>query len=241
MNVLRALLILVVLVLVGTAIFIWSGVYNIAADDHHTPVVAKVLEVLRERSVARHAQGIAVPDLDSPAMIAEGAEHYAAMCTGCHLAPGVDRSEIRPGLYPRPPNLREHGVDDPAQAFWVIKHGIKMSGMPAWGTTHDDAAIWNIVAFVRRLPNMPVDEYQRLVGSMMSGDGHAHDHDSATPPVHDEGEAGHHDAEGDAGHDHAGEADHRHDEDAKPDHDGPDAVRANRSSAEPEPSAATGG
>lgn len=176
MNILRALIVLVILIVVGTGIFIWSGIYDIGADAPHTRPVAALLEALRERSVAAHASAIHVPDLDSPDMLAEGAEHYSAMCTGCHLAPGMTDSEIRPGLYPQPPNLSKHGVHDPAQAFWVIKHGIKMSGMPAWGKTHTDEQIWNIVAFVQKLPSMSTAEYQRLTQSSVD---HEHDDHNA--------------------------------------------------------------
>ena len=84
-------------------------------------------------------------NLNDPQLILKGAGQYAAMCTSCHLAPGVKDSELRPGLYPLPPNLSQVSVD-PREAFWVIKHGMKMSAMPAWGASHDDATIWSMVA-----------------------------------------------------------------------------------------------
>ena len=77
--------------------------------------------------------------------VAAGAERYAALCVGCHLAPGVTKSDLRPGLYPHPPNLSQEDSRDAQRAFWTIKHGIKMSAMPAWGKSLDDAAIWDIV------------------------------------------------------------------------------------------------
>jgi mono/diheme cytochrome c family protein len=71
-------------------------------------------------------------------------------------------SEIRAGLYPQPPNLSQQPVD-PREAFWVIKHGIKMSGMPAWGATHDDPTIWSMVAFLQKLPGMTPAQYKDMV------------------------------------------------------------------------------
>src|SRR3546814_15521897 len=53
----------------------------------------------------------------------------------------------------------------PAQQFWIIKHGIKMTAMPAWGKTHPDPLIWDMVAFVRKLPGMSPTEYKQLVAS----------------------------------------------------------------------------
>ena len=86
----------------------------------------------------------------------------ATLCVGCHLAPGVTKSELRRGLYPHPPNLSQQDPPDARRAFWTIKHGIKMSAMPAWGKSLDDAAIWDLVAFVRQLPAMAPEAYQQL-------------------------------------------------------------------------------
>jgi mono/diheme cytochrome c family protein len=147
---------------IGAGAFIYSGIYNIGADDHHTRIVLALIAQLRDRSIAARASALEVPDLDDPARIAAGARQYAQHCTGCHLAPGVNRSELRPGLYPHPPNLAQEAPPDARQAFWTIKHGIKMSAMPAWGTQLDDAAIWDVVALVRRLSSLTPEGYQQL-------------------------------------------------------------------------------
>jgi mono/diheme cytochrome c family protein len=146
----------------GGALYIGSGIYNIGADDHHTKIVLAIIEQLRERSIAVRARAIDAPDIEDPRRIAAGAERYAALCAGCHLAPGVTKSDIRPGLYPHPPNLAQEDTRDAQRAFWTIKHGIKMSAMPAWGRTLDDAAIWDVVAFVRQMPAMTPETYQQL-------------------------------------------------------------------------------
>jgi mono/diheme cytochrome c family protein len=146
----------------GGALYIGSGIYNIGADDHHTKIVLAIIEQLRERSIDLRARATDVPNLEDPTRIAAGAERYAALCAGCHLAPGVTKSDIRPGLYPHPPNLAQEDTRDAQRAFWTIKHGIKMSAMPAWGRTLDDAAIWDVVAFVRQMPAMTPETYQQL-------------------------------------------------------------------------------
>lgn len=167
-------------VAVGAYAFVLSGSYDIGADAPHSRPVFALLDAVRRHSVDARARDIDVPRLDDPAMIAEGAEHYSAMCTGCHLAPGIDDSEIRPGLYPQPPKLADVGAPDPRATFWIIKHGIKMSGMPAWGATHDDQAIWNIVAFLRKLPALNAEQYKALTHD--AGDEDHHD----APAAHDE-------------------------------------------------------
>ena len=193
-NYLVAAAVLIAVGVVGAGAFVYSGVYNIGADDPHTAPVYAALSVLRQRSIAAHASNLKVPDLDDPQLILKGAGQYAAMCTQCHLAPGMANSEIRPGLYPVPPKLAQMRVE-PKAAFWAIKHGIKMSAMPAWGGSHDDPTMWSMVAFVQKLPTMTPAQYKDIVARAppdddMDGDGdegqHGHHHsDSAAHAAHD--------------------------------------------------------
>lgn len=148
---------------IGLGIFVWSGVYNIAADDKHYPATTMALTQLRERSIDARAQTLQVPNLDDPARIKQGAANYNSMCAGCHLAPGGEATEISQGLYPAPPSVSELAKLKPAHAFWVIKHGLKMTGMPAWGVTMYDAALWDIVAALPEMAKMPPAQYQALI------------------------------------------------------------------------------
>jgi len=160
-----ALVAVALLVLIGAAaVGIYAGLYNIAADVPHTQPVYWLLETMRDRSIAARAREVVVPaDLNDPTRISKGAGQYADMCSGCHLAPGMKRTEISQGLYPRAPELRRKTTLTPAEQFWVVKHGIKMTGMPAWGVTHDDALLWDVVAFVRKLPELTPEQYETLI------------------------------------------------------------------------------
>lgn len=149
-------------VLAGVVVYIGSGGYDVGADAPHWEITRKMMEAVRNRSIAVRANRIEVPDLQDEQLVVKGAGQYAAMCANCHLAPEQKDSEIRPGLYPKPPNLTEQRID-PRTAFWVTKHGLKMSGMPAWGLGHDDAAIWSIVAFVTKLPGLSAEHYKDMV------------------------------------------------------------------------------
>jgi mono/diheme cytochrome c family protein len=151
---------------IGAGLFVESGLYDIGADDHHTKIVLAMIEQLRERSVGVRARAVEVPPLEDPKRVMAGAQRYAALCVGCHLAPGVTKSDIRPGLYPHPPNLAKEDTKDTQRAFWTIKHGIKMSAMPAWGKTLDDAAIWDIVSFIRKMPDMSAGQYRQPSSSL---------------------------------------------------------------------------
>lgn len=155
------------LAVVGAAsLLVYAGIYNIAADAPHTQPVYWLMTMVRERSVAVRATDVAVPsDLGDAKRIASGAGQYAEMCAGCHLAPGMKRTEIARGLYPRAPELKRASDRTPAEQFWIMKHGVKMTGMPAWGVTHGDEILWDVVAFLRKLPELTPEEYQALVKS----------------------------------------------------------------------------
>lgn len=147
--------------LAGVAV-VYSGAFNVAADVPHSRPVRAMMDTVRARSIDVRSRGIRVPGLEDPQLVLKGAGQYAAMCTACHLAPGMANSEIRPGLYPRPQNLSKVRVA-PRKAFWIIKHGIKMSAMPAWGGSHDDTTIWSMVAFLQKLPDMTPEQYREIV------------------------------------------------------------------------------
>lgn len=163
--------------------FIWSGLYNVGADDQHTRPVHALMQMLRERSIESRASQLKVPDLADPARIVQGAGNYNAMCMGCHLAPGMPATELSKGLYPAPPDLTKTTVEA-AEAFWVIKHGIKASGMPAWGKSMQDEYVWNMAAFLQELPKLSPEQYETLVAS---SSGHSHGGGETTPHAHGEG------------------------------------------------------
>jgi mono/diheme cytochrome c family protein len=190
------------LLLIGVvkAAFVWSGAYNIAADEPHWRLTERLIETLRNRSIERRSSDIAVPKLDDESLIRGGAGNYDAMCAGCHLKPGLESTEQSRGLYPAPPDLTKKRVEDPAAAFWTIKHGVKMTGMPAWGKSMEDPYIWGMVAFLRELPDLSRDRYDALVEA--SG-GHRHG-GTETVPAGTEAEK--------AGRTHATEP-HSHDDD----------------------------
>ena len=156
------LVIVVVLVAIGLAV-LYSGVYNVAATYPDRGPVSWALGTTMDRSVERHAVGIRVPQLDDPAMVRLGFQHYRGMCLECHGAPGVAMAEVGRGLNPSPPLLVESVGDwQPNELFWITKNGIRMTGMPAWGVTHTDKQIWAMVAFMRGLPKLTPEAYKAL-------------------------------------------------------------------------------
>jgi mono/diheme cytochrome c family protein len=150
---------------------IYTGAYNVAASERHLAVVRWALDTSLRRSVAARAQDAPIPDAISPSVLAEGAQKYAATCAQCHGAPGADRAHWVRGLRPMPPELADAASEwEPREVFWIVKHGIKLSGMPAFGLEHDDEELWGITEFVMRLPGMTPEDYRALVGDSQ---GHA--------------------------------------------------------------------
>jgi len=152
---LKKLFTLVLLLLIAGFAFIYSGIYDISAATPHWPIVKRLISMTMDNSVKHHAKGITAPNLEDTAMVNLGFSHYQEMCVDCHGAPGVPASEYAKGLYPKAPKLKHPAEEwSPGELYWMTKYGIKMSGMPAFGSTHDDHELWSIVAFLKKLPSM---------------------------------------------------------------------------------------
>lgn len=209
-KVLLGFVLAIAVVVVVGGIAIGGGLYNVGADEEHSGFVYSLLQTTRDRSIATRAAEVKVPDLSDAQRIRRGAGNYDAMCVGCHRAPGAPETEISRGLYPRPPNFSTVADFDPARAFWVIKHGIKSTGMPAWGKSMQDSYIWDMVALLRELPKMDAERY---AAEVRSSGGHSHgggesgehhhegedDHDSAPSAEGDSYEQEHEHSHSDAG------------------------------------------
>jgi mono/diheme cytochrome c family protein len=163
MKILLGAVLMLAVLIVGSIIFIYSGLYNVSAINKETGIMRWVLNTTSDNSVEHHSKNISVPDLGDSLMIKEGFDHYNEMCVSCHGAPGKEESELSKGLNPHPPYLVRSTRDmSPQELFWVTKNGIKMTGMPAWGKTHSDEKIWAMVAFMKKLPDISAEEYKKM-------------------------------------------------------------------------------
>ena len=161
--------------------FIWSGVYNIAATKPHSNLTTWLLAKGRDRSIAFHSKEITLPPMTDPKFIDVGFHHYHPMCRLCHGAPGYSPAEFADGLYPRPPLLLSEDLQrrPDAELYWIIRNGIKMTGMPSFGMTHDSEELLALLAFLRRVPGLTAEEYGTMVKSMgmEEGEEEHHHHD----------------------------------------------------------------
>ena len=112
----------------------------------------------------------------SPEALRTGLAHYRGMCVTCHGAPGVDASDIGVGLNPPAPDLTLAKVQarTDGELFWLVANGIRMTGMPGFGPTHENEEIWKIVAFLRHLPEITAEEEKLLKTSGEGESEHSH-------------------------------------------------------------------
>jgi mono/diheme cytochrome c family protein len=170
-KVVAGAVVLLLLQAVALAVLLYVGAYDVSATRPHSRAAEFVLRTMQARSVERRAGSVASHAIAADAVPARGAAAYHAMCATCHGAPGVARSEIGSGMNPRPPDLSQVAPRwSDRELFWIVKHGIRLAGMPAFGPTHHDDELWDIVAVVRALPTLGARDYTRLVASVRPHD-----------------------------------------------------------------------
>ncbi|MBK1699288.1 c-type cytochrome [Rhodovibrio salinarum] len=151
----------------GAILFVWSGVYNIAAIDPHVPAVNWLITVAKVNSIDRHSNDVpARPPLDQPAQVQRGAVQFDMECGACHGTPAAPQTGLLRNMRPRPPKLSEV-VDrhTSKELFWIVKHGIKYTGMPGWPAPERDDEVWSMVTFLEQIQDMKPDAYRQLANT----------------------------------------------------------------------------
>ncbi len=156
---------IVVAGILGVA-FIYSGIYNVAANHPDSALAEWVFSTTADNSIKRHAKNTEIPALTDSAMVEKGLANYR-MCAGCHGAPGVDRGERAMAMNPQPPELVEEAAEWKAnELFWITRNGIRMTGMMAWNGALSDQDIWATVAFMKTLPTLEPEDYKARVDKL---------------------------------------------------------------------------
>lgn len=189
-----------------TAVGIASAAsFSVSAREPHWAPVTRALEWLRVRSIRVEAAAIKVPDnLDAPERVHAGVIHVEAHCRVCHGGPGEGPGELGQGMYPQPTDLAQSAKrHSPAELFWILQNGIKMTGMPSWAD-HGDDQLWSVVALLGKLPTTPSAEYASLAQAV-AADMAKDDAPTASPQV----------APAPAVHSHAGHHHHHHGQHAR--------------------------
>jgi mono/diheme cytochrome c family protein len=171
-TLLKALVAAGVLGVIGGAAFVYSGVYDISAVDQHTKPVYWLIEATMRRAVAVRAKDQPIPDLSGEETIARGFSSYLRNCEQCHGGPGVSPQPAALGMMPVPAYLVPVGREwSAAEVHWVVKNGIKATGMPAWKHRMSDDEIWQVVAFVKnRLPYLTAAQYREASAKLANAE-----------------------------------------------------------------------
>lgn len=161
---------LAIVVGIACVVFFFGGFFDVSATYEDSGPVAWSLIRVREASMDRHAASVGKPPfaLDSPNTIQAGARHYAALgCVNCHGAPGAEWAKFSEGLNPGPPDLKDEiSGDAPEHIFWVVKNGIRMTGMPSFAKAGaKDNDIWQVTAFIKALPKVSDADYKSWTAS----------------------------------------------------------------------------
>ncbi|HTN62228.1 MAG TPA: c-type cytochrome [Devosia sp.] len=142
---------------------VWGGAINVGASTGHWPITDWFLHFAMRQSVAAQSAGIETPPLDAPGQVRRGAAHFEIACAICHGSPAAEQATEILGMTPPPPLLMEVVGDwTPRELFWIVKHGVKFTGMPAWPSQERDDEVWAMVAFLRRMPEMTAADYRAL-------------------------------------------------------------------------------
>jgi mono/diheme cytochrome c family protein len=161
MRFIAGFIVALVIVAGASLLIMYTGSYNVAANVPDNPALDWFLTNTMINSVVNRAKSVQAPAQLTDQQARAGFAIYNQTCVHCHGAPGRDPGDIAKGLNPEAPDLAEAAAEmTNGQMFWIIKNGIKMSGMASYGKVHNDDEIWNIVAFVQRLPKMTPEQYQ---------------------------------------------------------------------------------
>jgi cytochrome c553 len=142
----------------------WSGIYSVAASRGHWPIVEWFLTFVMSNSVKTHALGVETPPpLDNKHLIQLGAGHFHSECATCHGAPGFAAGVVAQQMLPPPPDLALASPQwKDRELFWIVRNGIKYTGMPGWPSLERDDEVWAVVAFLRELPRLSARQYREL-------------------------------------------------------------------------------
>ena len=172
-TVIWTLIVLVVLGALGGFFFIESGAYDVAATSPPSGIERFLAGAVRHRSISVREGGVTVPNLQDPGLVRLGYSRYDDMCVICHSAPGLKETPVGRGLNPHPPHLWSKGTQSMSdqRMYWVVDHGIRMTGMPGFGPSLDERDLWSLVAVIRQLPNLRPGEFQQKVDEAEKAEG----------------------------------------------------------------------
>lgn len=141
------------------------GLFDATASTPHWPPIAWAAHRAFITSVEARAGSIPTPTI-TPGEVIAGFRQYDQDCVQCHGGPGIARGDLAAGMTPSPPYLIDAARQwTPAQLYWILAQGVKMTAMPSWRASRTNVQVWNVVAFLEALPYISTAQYSRMRSS----------------------------------------------------------------------------
>jgi mono/diheme cytochrome c family protein len=161
----RHFLILGAVGVIALAIFVVSRMNGLSTRAEPTVIERVAARTVRRLAVPRSARTAVNPVVFSPQVWAEARAHFADHCATCHGNDGSGMTEIGQNLYPKAPDMRLPDTQDltDGELYWIIENGVRLTGMPAWGTGDgNDLETWKQVHFIRRLKDLTPEQLAEM-------------------------------------------------------------------------------
>ena len=141
-----------------------AGLVDFSASKPPGRLEERVAQFVLDRSIERHARKEVNPLAGSPEAARAGLRLFLTHCVACHGAPGVDPTEGGASLNPPAPGLTVGRVQarPDGELRWIVSHGIRMTGMPAFSPSRTQEEIWQLIAALRRLPRLTDGDRREL-------------------------------------------------------------------------------
>ena len=154
-----------VLIAVATTAMLLLGSHGFSARQQ--PGIVERWAASRARALALPVGAKEQPNpvANTPEVLAEARAHWADHCAGCHSNDGSGDTEMGKHMYPPAPDMRQAETQrmTDGELFYIIKNGVRLTGMPAWGSSdHDDQDSWKLVHFIRHLPQLTSEELEEM-------------------------------------------------------------------------------
>jgi mono/diheme cytochrome c family protein len=165
MRIPKGVLWVLLAVVIGAASYVVILVRGgLSAKDQPSLLEAAIAHVLRSTSIPSNAKDAKNPFASTPENLTEGLQHFADHCAICHGNDGSGQTEMGPNLYPKAPDMRMAQTQNltDGDIFFIITNGVRLTGMPAWGGSHDAEDTWKLVLFIRHLPQLSAEEKQEM-------------------------------------------------------------------------------
>jgi mono/diheme cytochrome c family protein len=168
-SLLKAFVLLIVLaavMLAGAVLYVMNT--GLSARDEPGALETFAALTIRNLTVSRRARDLTNPLPRTPEALAAGLAHFADHCASCHANDGSGNTTMGRGLFPKAPDMRLPRTQQltDGELFYIIEHGVRFTGMPAWGTGDEEGATasWQLVHFIRHLPNLSEAELEEMAG-----------------------------------------------------------------------------